>query len=141
MDNPATGPVLISWVAIVAIVVTVFVFAYMKTRAKYRLLEKLAEKGQPLTPEMLASINVKANWKSDEYSNPIGSGITLMCIGIALAVFFYALQGFPNIFLGEHMNFLPAIGIFPFMTGLGRILSVIFTGKPPEVPPRNGPQV
>lgn len=132
MDYPFVIPVLISWTSIVAIVITVFVFAYMKSRAKYRLLESLAEKGQTLTPEMLASINFKANWKSDEFSNPIGSGISLMCIGVALAIFFWALQGFPNIFLGEHVNFLPAVGIFPFMIGLSRILSAVFTGRSPE---------
>jgi hypothetical protein len=132
MDYPFFSPVLISWVGILGIIFIVFFFSYLKSRAKYRLLEKYAEKGQTLPPEVLSSFNVKANWKSDDIANPLGSGITLMCIGVALAVFFWAMQGFGNPFVGEDIGWLPAIGIFPFMTGLGRVLSVAFTGKSPE---------
>jgi hypothetical protein len=49
-----------------------------------------------------------------------------MCTGVALALFFWAMQGWGNPFIGEHIGWLPAIGLFPFMTGLARVLSAAF---------------
>lgn len=132
MDYPFVSPVLISWVGIVLIVFMVFVFVHMGRRAKYRVLEKLAEKGQTLSPEILRSLSGDNGGRNNDWKNegnPMASGITLMCIGVALAIFFWAMQGFGNPFIGEHIGWLPAIGIFPFMTGLARVLSVVFTGS------------
>jgi hypothetical protein len=110
----------------------VFVFVYMSRRAKYRMLERLAEKGQTLSPEFLADLSGKPRYVRDEPGNPIGSGITLMCTGIALGLFFWAMQGWGNPFMGEHIGWLPAIGLFPFMTGLARVLSARFSGHDPR---------
>ena len=50
-----------------------------------------------------------------------------MCIGMALAVFFWAMGGGGNLVEGEQMpNWLPFIGIFPFMVGLARFLGGLF---------------
>jgi len=127
MNYPFDSAVLISWVGIVLIIFMVFFFVYMNRRAKYRVLEKLAEKGQTLSPEVLRGIaggNRDYDWKSE--STSIGSGIKLMCVGVALALFFWAMQGWGNPFIGGHIGWLPAIGLFPFMTGLARVLSARF---------------
>ena len=89
------------------------------------MLETLAEKGQQISPELLASIS---NGKSVRRNSP-QSGIFLMCIGIAIAVFFWALTGGGNPFMGEHISWLPVIGIFPFMVGLARLLGGISPGR------------
>jgi hypothetical protein len=61
------------------------------------------------------------------YRNPTQSGIFLMCVGIALAIFFWAMGGGGDFFVGDHMpNWLPVIGIFPFMVGLARLLGGMF---------------
>lgn len=127
MDYPFSNPVLISWIGIVLIVFMVFFFISVNRRAKYRVLEKFAEKGQPIPPELMRGINSDASdpaWKNERSS--ITSGITLMCTGVALALFFWAMQGWGNPFIGEHIGWLPAIGLFPFMTGLARLLSALF---------------
>ena len=113
---------LIFWLAIVAIVTVAVFFTHRSRMAKYRMLETLAEKGQQISPELLAKIG---NGGGSKEKNPVQSGIYLMCIGIALAVFFWALTGGGNPFMGEHVSWLPVIGIFPFMVGLARLLGSI----------------
>jgi hypothetical protein len=64
---------------------------------------------------------------SYRYHSPIQSGIFLMCIGVALAVFLWAMTGGGDYFEGENMpSWLPFVGIFPFMVGLARFLGGIF---------------
>lgn len=114
---------IVIWVGILGIIVVVNLFIYLNRRSRYRLLEKLAEKG-PLTPELLAQINSgKDRARTEEEKHPIRSGIFLMCVGVALAVFFWAMQG-GGIPL-EH-GWLMVIGIFPFMVGLARVLGGSF---------------
>ena len=127
MDYPYMGPVFIFWAAAVLIVFIVLFFVSINRRAKYRMLEKFAEKGQPIPPEFLRGGRVDVGRDGDwRNGSPIASGITLMCTGIALALFFWAMQGWGNPFAGEHIGWLPAIGLFPFMTGLARLLSAAF---------------
>jgi hypothetical protein len=116
--------VAIFWIAVVFIVFVTSFFRYRERASRHRMIETLAEKGQPVPPEMLAGND---NDHSYRHGNTIGSGVFLMCIGIALAVFFWALGGGGNFFNGEGVpNWLPVIGIFPFMTGLARIIGYLF---------------
>ena len=115
--------VIIFWAAIAIIVVAVSFFSYRAQASHHRMLEKLAEKGQPIPPELLAG----GGRDNPRYRSPIQSGVTLMCIGIALAIFFWAMGGGGAIFDGDRMpNWLPVIGIFPFMIGLARLLGGMF---------------
>lgn len=116
------------WTAIVLIVGLSGFFRYRSRLAKYKMLETLAEKGQTLSPELLASVGSG----TDRYRNPVQSGIFLMCIGIALAVFFWAMGGGGNPFMGEHVTWLAVIGIFPFMVGLARLLGGLTERRPPR---------
>jgi len=129
VDNPAFTPLVIIWGSILGLVFIVMFFKYLGRRSKYRLLETLAEKGQTLTPEMMAGLtNGHDRGASDK--NPVTSGIFLMCIGIALAVFFWGMNGFENPFQGG--SWLPVIGIFPFMTGLARLLGAFSERRDPN---------
>lgn len=113
---------IIFWGAIVLIVVVGNYFSYRGQASRHRMMETLAEKGQPIPPELLSSRH------SNRSGSPIQSGIFLMCIGVALAIFFWAMSGGGN-FMDEHghmPNWLPVIGIFPFMVGLARLLGGIF---------------
>jgi hypothetical protein len=120
------------WGAIVLIVLVSNFFGHRTRVAKYKMMETLAEKGQTLSPELLASVS---NGHNREYhrGGPIQSGIFLMCIGIALAIFFWALGGGGNFIQGEHIpNWLPVIGIFPFMVGLARFIGGLTERRPPK---------
>lgn len=116
--------ILIFWGAIVLIVFFTGFFRLLERVSRHRMIEALAEKGQPIPADMLAGTDRDMPYR---YGNTIGSGIFLMCIGIALAVFFWAMGGGGNLFDGAGMpNWLPIIGIFPFMIGLARILGYVF---------------
>ena len=126
----ALGPIAIFWIAIVLIVFFGNFFGYRERSNRYRMIQTLAEKGQPIPPEYLSDRYVRRSWR---HGNPIGSGIYLMCVGIALAIFFWALTGWGNPFDGNHMpSWLPVIGIFPFMMGLARVLAGLFDRPPPQ---------
>ena len=117
----------IFWAAIVLIVVAGSFFSYRAQASHHRMIEKLAEKGQPIPPELLAG----GGREYRRYRNPVQSGIFLMCIGVALAVFFWAMSGGGDIVVDGHMpHWLPVIGIFPFMTGLARLLGGMFDRRP-----------
>src|SRR5215469_15112742 len=108
------GPVVIFWGAIVLIVFFSVFFSYRERTSRHRMIEKLADKGQTIPPELL----VNGRDRYSRYGSPIRSGIFLMCIGVALAVFFWAMTGGGDFFDGDHAaSWLPFIGIFPFITG------------------------
>ena len=117
------GVIAIFWIAVVAIVFVGNFFSYRERASRYRMIETLAEKGQPIPPEYLGNGRRYYSWR---YGNPVGSGIYLMCIGVALFVFFWAMSGGGYPFSGDGPNWLPFIGIFPFMVGLARVLAGLF---------------
>lgn len=120
---------LIFWGAIVLIVFCSSFFSYRNRASRHRLIETYVQKGQPVPPELLGS-NGNGGDTDRHGRTPIQSGIFLMCIGVALAIFFWALGGGGDFFQGEHVpNWLPVIGIFPFMVGLARILGTIGVGR------------
>lgn len=121
----------IFWGAIVAIVIVGNYFSSKTRIAKYKLLETLAEKGQSLpanlTPELLEAFG-----REEKFRNPYQGAIVLICIGIAIAVFFWALGGGGNLFQGEGVpNWLPVLGIFPFMIGVALLIGALFNRRPP----------
>jgi hypothetical protein len=123
---------LIFWGAVVLMIVARSFFRHRSRVAKYKMMETLAEKGQTLSPELMASMS-NGRDRDDRHGGPIQSGIFLMCIGIALAIFFWALCGGGNFFQGEHIpNWLPVIGIFPFMVGLARFIGGLTERRPPK---------
>ena len=136
---------LVFWGAIVLIVFCGTFFSYRERTSRHRVIEKLAEKGQPIPPELLQGNGggyngYYGNRRSGRYyGSALGSGIFLMCIGVALALFFWAMTGGYNFFGGNDMfggdhvpNWLPFVGIFPFMTGLARVIaSVLDRPTPP----------
>lgn len=118
----------IFWIAIVLIIFMTQFFSWRERESRHRVIQTLAEKGQPIPPELLSSSRHSSDWR---YNNPIQSGIFMMCVGVALAVFLWAMNGGGNFFDGEHVpNWLPFIGIFPFMVGLARLLAGILERRP-----------
>jgi ABC-type transport system involved in cytochrome c biogenesis permease subunit len=135
------GPSLIFWGAVLLIVFITSLFGFLERQSRYRTIEKMVEKGQTVPPEMLSRYAARYDrydrhgW---HYTHPAASGIFLMCIGVAIAVFLWALQGGGNVIDGDHVpNWLPVVGIFPFMVGLARLLGSAFDRRPPITGPTN----
>ena len=119
--NENTGIVAVVWIAIFAIVFIAIFFSYRERTRRYRLIETLAEKGQAIPPELLGDMRDRRGRSS------VQSGIYLICVGIALFVFFWALSGGGAVFDGQGVpSWLPFIGIFPFMVGVARLVSALF---------------
>jgi tryptophan-rich sensory protein len=115
--------VAIFWLAVVAIVFCSSFFRYRERASRYRAIEKMAESGQQIPPDMLGERHYRARY----VGSPVWHGIYLMCVGVALFVFLWAMTGGGNYFNGEHLpSWLPFVGIFPFMIGFARLLAGIF---------------
>jgi hypothetical protein len=121
--------IVVFWLAIVALVFFGSFFRYLERTSRHRMIERLAEKGQPIPPEFMSSPRDEVRRHLHyRYRHPIQSGIQLMCVGIALSVFMWAMTGGGNLFPAEHgvPNWLVFVGIFPFMLGLARVLGGLF---------------
>ncbi len=123
----------IFWIAIALIAVAASFFSYMSRSARYRMVQSLAEKGQPLPPELMASL-ADANAGTGPRQS-LRAGIVLVCIGVAIAFFFWALTGGGSFVGVASVSWLPAIGIFPFMVGVALLLIALFDRHPPR--PKN----
>lgn len=116
------------WLAVAVIAVSASFFSYRSRAARYRMLESLAEKGQPLPADLLSTL-------ADANPGPratLRGGIILVCIGSALAFFLWAMTS--PAFDGPivHLSWLPAIGAFPIMIGLGLLIIAIFDRPSPR---------
>jgi hypothetical protein len=121
-------PNIVFWGAIVLFVLIGSYFKYKTRESQHRLLEKLAEKGQAISPELLANFS-----REDQRGNGARGGVVLMFIGIGLGLFFWAMGGGGGYFQGEHVpNWLPMIGVIPFMIGLGLLLTGLFDRRTPK---------
>lgn len=128
MDLNSISVTAIFWASIAVIAVAASFFSYLSRAARYRMLQSLAEKGQPLPPELLANL-------ADANGSPRGvlrSGIILVCIGTALSFFLWAMTS-PQ-FDGpiRNLSWLPTVGAFPFMIGVGLLLISALDRTPPK---------
>ena len=134
----------IFWGAIVLIVLITNFFGYRERASRHRAIERLAEKGQPIPPELLNG-NGRGDYRDGQrgwrrYS--LSGGIYMMCVGVALFIFLWAMTtGAFSTFLGDGSDFhfsgpgwLPFVGVFPFMIGLSRVLAYLFDR--PSTPPQ-----
>jgi len=115
------GPTAIMWGGIVCIVLIGNYFSYKRRASRDRLLEKFAEHGQPLPPWLMAELGNRQD------RNPFTSSFILLGVGIAVALFFWALAGAGGRFVGEAgvPNWLPVLGVFPFLVGVAKLLGAI----------------
>ena len=122
---------IIFWVAIATIAVVSIVFRFFEQHSRHKTLRILAEKGHPIPPEIFTSDPVSYH----RTANSFRAGILLMSIGIATAVFFYAMTS-NSIFQGpiQGVNWLPALGIIPFMLGFALFLIAVIERRMPPPP-------
>ncbi len=115
------------WGVIGIVVVANGYFVYQVRMARYRVMQTLADKGQPVPFELFNGPLRRA---------PVGlmrAGIILTCLGIALGTFFWSMTA-QSIFRGpiENANWLPSIALFPLMIGLALLLMAMLERRRPQ---------
>jgi len=98
------------WVMIGAVIITAIYFRHQGRMARTRLLQTLAEKGQPI-PAGLLNGDLKTK------TNPIARGIVLISVGLAAILFLWAITSGT---FGEKApdTWLPFLGAFPLFIGI-----------------------
>lgn len=111
----------VMWIGIVLIVLIGHYFGYKRRESRDRMLEKIAEHGQSLSPAVTAEL------LSEGKDRKITVSFILIGIGIALALFFWGMAGGSGLFTGEPgvPNWLPAIGLFPFAVGVAKLFGAL----------------
>jgi hypothetical protein len=122
---------LIFWGAIVVISIVSIIFRFMEQSSRNKTLRILAEKGHPIPPEIFTNNPISYH----RTANSFRAGIILMSIGIATGIFFYAMTS-GGIFDGpiHGVNWLPALGIIPFMLGFALFLIAVIERRMPPPP-------
>jgi hypothetical protein len=93
----------------VLIVAFIMYFGFSKSRMQHRTIRMLAEKGQPIPPELLAPPTPTVRQRSD-----LRRGVVLCMVGLGLMLFFGAVNSWEG--------GVWAIGVIPFVIGLGYLL-------------------
>lgn len=115
------------WLVIAVVLVANGYFVYQVRMARYRVMQTLAEKGQPVPLELFTGPRKSA---------PVGlmrGGIILLFIGLALGTFFWSMTS-QSYFHGpiESAGWLPTLGLFPIMIGLALLLMAMFERNRPQ---------
>ena len=100
----------------VLIVALIMYFGFSKNRATHRTIRMLAEKGQPIPAALLAPPAPAVRQRSD-----MRRGVVLCMVGLGLMLFFGAVN--------EWEGGSWAIGVIPFVIGLGYLLVWKLEGK------------
>jgi len=110
----------------VLIVAVIMYFGFSRNRMMHRTIRMMAEKGQPIPPALLAPPTPAVRQRSD-----MRRGVVLCMVGLGLMLFFGAVN--------EWEGGSWAIGVIPFVIGLGYLLVWKLEGKkdvssPPPAP-------
>jgi hypothetical protein len=110
----------------VLIVAVIMYFGFSRNRMMHRTIRLMVEKGQPVPPALLSPAPAAVRQRSD-----MRRGVVLVMIGLGLMLFFGAVNDWEG---GAW-----AIGVVPFLIGLGYLLVWKLEGKkdvssPPPLP-------
>jgi len=123
MAIPIVGIVFMSiFGAPVLIIAVILYFGFSKNRMMHRTIRMMAEKGQPIPPALLAPPVPAVRQRSD-----MRRGVVLCMVGLGLMLFFGAVN--------EWEGGSWAIGVIPFVIGLGYLLVWKLEGKKDVSPP------
>jgi hypothetical protein len=100
----------------VMIVAVIMYFGFSRNRMMHRTIRMMAEKGQPIPPALLAPPTPALRQRSD-----MRRGVVLCMVGLGLMLFFGAVN--------EWEGGSWAIGVIPFVIGLGYLLVWKLEGK------------
>jgi hypothetical protein len=126
---------LVIWLVIAGIAIAAIVFRFLTEASRHHTMRVLAEKGHQIPPEIFTG-NSASYYRT---AASFRAGIILMCVGIAAAVFFWAMTSDSGMFRGpiEGVSWLPVLGIIPFMLGFALFVIAIFERRLPPPPPKD----
>jgi amino acid transporter len=113
----------VMWIAIGVIAVAAIIFRYLERSSRDETLRMLAEKGQPIPPELLHEGSYRGG--------SIRPGMILMAVGAGAAIMFWGMTGFETAGMGEHSSWLWTLGAIPFLIGAALFVTAIFDRRPP----------
>ena len=118
---------IVFWSVIGFVLVANGYFVFQVRMARYRVMQTLADKGQPVPLDM---------FNGPKRAAPVGmmrGGIILVCIGIAFVIFFWSMTA-SSIFNGpiESAQWLPTLGLFPLLIGVALLLMAVFERNRPQ---------
>ncbi|MBV9044859.1 MAG: hypothetical protein JO348_12825 [Alphaproteobacteria bacterium] len=119
------------WVVIAVVVVANGYFVYQVRMARYRVMQTLADKNQPVPPELFSGP------RSSAHTGMIRGGIIMVALGFALGVFLWSMTA-QSVFAGpiQGVGWLPTISLFPIAIGVSLLLmAMIGRGAPPAPKP------
>lgn len=114
------------WTVIGVIVVANGYFIYQVRLARYRVMQTLADKGQPVPIELFNGPRRTA------HTGMLRGAIVLLSLGGALGFFFWSMTA-QSIFHGpiESAAWLPSIALFPMSIGFALLLMALLErGRP-----------
>ncbi|MBS0471742.1 MAG: hypothetical protein JSR60_11770 [Proteobacteria bacterium] len=114
------------WIVLGLVFIANGFFVYQVRMARYRVMQTLAEKGQPVPPELLGGSVRRA------HAGMMRGGIILIGLGAAFGVFLWAMTE-QSMFHGPvGANWLPTLALFPLLLGLSLVLLAIFDRSRPN---------
>ena len=115
------------WIVIGIVVVANGYFVYQVRMARYRVMQTLADKGQPVPVELLRGPRTTAN------VGMMRGAIVLLCLGAALGFFFWSMTA-QSVFNGPIASaaWLPTLALFPIMLGLALLLMAMLGRSQPQ---------
>ena len=119
--------VLVFWIAIAVIVIGTGYFRAKERVARFKMIQTLAEKGQPLS-EVFGEER-----RSHGTRGLVHSGILLICMGLAIGLLFWSMHGGNGLFHStagrDAPDWLMMVGVFPFLLGVARLVSALYESK------------
>lgn len=115
------------WIVIGIVIVANGYFVYQVRMARYRVMQTLADKNQPVPLELFNGPRRTAS------VGMIRGGIVMCSLGFALGFFLWAMTA-QSIFAGpiESVGWLPTVALFPIMIGVALLLmAMVGRNNPP----------
>ena len=111
---------IVFWGAILLLVLIGSFFKYRTRVSEHRMLEKIAESGQSLSPDLLSNIGKQDGSKG----GTITGALVLMFVGIGVAFMLWSMGGAGGIFHGDAgtPDWLPTVGLIPFLIGVALLI-------------------
>lgn len=108
------------WLVIGIVVVANGYFVYQVRMARYRVMQTLADKNQPVPLELFNGPRRTAS------VGMIRGGIVMCSLGFALGLFLWAMTA-QSVFAGpiKSVGWLPTVALFPIMIGVALLLMAL----------------
>ena len=115
------------WAVIGIVVVANGYFIYQVRMARYRVMQTLAEKGQPVPADLFNGPRRTA------HVGMLRGAIVLISLGSALGIFFWSMTA-QSVFHGpiERAAWLPSVALFPVLLGVALLLMALLERSRPN---------